>query len=88
MRASLKILGIISAVIPVVTLIIFNTDTAHVELFFVDGQVAVFLIIAGSFVSGFFTCLIFLWLRKALGGNKKSKRSIEKEKEIELFREI
>jgi len=88
MKASLKLLGIISAIILVGALVVTNSNPARVDLFFIDGEVSVFLIIAGSFISGFFTCLIFLWLRRVLGENKKSKRSIETERKIDIFREI
>ena len=89
MRASLKILGIISAVILVGALIVVNSTTARVDLFFIDGEIAVFLIIAGSFLFGFLSCLVFMWLRRTLGENSKPKRSIEsKMTDLDLFREI
>ena len=65
-----------------------NSNTARVDFLLIDGEVSVFLIIVGSFLLGFFTCLIFLWLKKTLGDNKKSKSTMETKKEIELFREI
>jgi len=75
MGTAFKILGVISGVILVGSLIVMNSVPAPVDLFFVEGEISVFLI---SFLSGFSTCLTYLWLRKVLAHKKKPKRYIDR----------
>ncbi len=78
MGTAFKILGVISGVILVGSLIVMNSVPAPVDLFFVEGEISVFLIIMVSFLSGFSTCLTYLWLRKVLAHKKKPKRYIDR----------
>ena len=66
MTVTLKIIGFISGIILIGSLIVMNAEPANVNFIFVDGEVAVFLIIIVSFLIGFVTCLTYLWLKKAL----------------------
>lgn len=78
MGTAFKILGVISGMILVGSLIVMNSVPAPVDLFFVEGEISVFLIIMVSFLSGFTTCLTYLWLRKVLMHKKKPKRYIDR----------
>lgn len=78
MGTAFKILGAISGVIIIGSLIVMNSVPAPVDLFFVEGEISVFLIIIVSFLSGFTTCLTYLWLRKVLVYKKKPKRYIDR----------
>jgi len=69
------IVGIIIIMIITVSFVIMNSGTAHVELFFTDGDVAVCVIIMSSFLLGFFAGIVFVWLRRAQGRRKSSSRS-------------
>ena len=64
------IVGIIIIMIITVSFVIMNSGTAHVELFFTDGDVAVCVIIMSSFLLGFFAGIVFVWLRRAQGSRK------------------
>jgi len=74
MRVTLKIIGFISGVILVGSLIIMNARPVVIDLIFIDGEVAVFIIIIASFIAGFITCVIYLWLKKSLLVQKQSKQ--------------
>jgi len=80
MGTAFKILGVISAVIIIGSLIVMNSTPAPVDLFFVEGEISVFLIIMVSFLSGFTSCLTLRWLRKVLPHKKKPKRYIDRKK--------
>ncbi len=82
MRLTLKIIGFISGVILVGSLIIMNAQPVRVDLVFVDGEVAVFLIIMASFLTGFFTCLTYLWLKKSLSMHKKASQKAAAHEDI------
>ena len=68
---SLLITSAIVMVVVAVMFIIVNSAPAHVDLFFIEGDTAVFLVIMVSFLSGFFSCLLFLWLKRILRRLKK-----------------
>ncbi|MEA1967841.1 MAG: hypothetical protein U9N77_06445 [Thermodesulfobacteriota bacterium] len=74
MRITLKIIGFISGVILVGSLIIMNATPVVIDLVFIDGEVAVFIIIIASFITGFITCVIYLWLKKSLLVQKQSRQ--------------
>ena len=86
MRLILKILGSISGIVLVGSLIIMNAQPVHVDLVFVDGEIAVFLIIIASFLTGFFVCLLYLWLKKSLSMQKKATQKAIKRDDI--FRDV
>ena len=82
MTVTLKILGFISGVILLGSLIIMNAQPANVNFIFVDGEVAVFLIIIVSFLIGFVACFTYLWLRKALLCKKDSMKKAAKHNDV------
>jgi len=82
MTVTLKILGFISGVILLGSLIIMNAEPANVNLIFVDGEVAVFLVIIISFLVGFVTCFTYLWLKKALLCKKDSIEKTAKHNDV------
>jgi len=67
----LWIVGGLSVALITMFFAIMNSSLAHVDLFFAEGDIPVFLVIMGSFLVGFFTCMIFMWLRRVLGRYKK-----------------
>ena len=69
------IVGIIIIMIIIVSFVIMNSGTAHVDLFFIDGDAAVCVIIMSSFLLGFFAGIVFMGLRRAQGSRKSSSRS-------------
>jgi len=82
MRLTLKILGFISGVILVGSLITMNAQPVRVDLVFVDGEVSLFLIIIASFLTGFFVCLIYLWLKKSLSMQKRASQKAAAHEDI------
>ena len=86
MRLTLKIIGFISGAILVGSLMVMNAQPVRVDLVFVDGEVAVFLLIMASFLTGFFVCLIYLWLKKSLSVHKKAGQKTAVHEDI--FRDI
>lgn len=75
----LWIVGGLSVAIITVIFAIMNSSLAHVDLFFAEGDIAVFLVIMGSFLIGFFTCMVFMWLRRVLGRHRKTHSSTRAE---------
>jgi len=76
------IVGIIIIMIITVSFVIMNSRTAHVDLFFIDGDAAVCVIIMSSFLLGFFAGIVFVWLRRAQGRHKSSRSSIRRESSL------
>ncbi len=66
MRTTLKILGLVTGAILIGSLIVMNAQTVRIDLVFIDGEVALFLVIVASFLAGFITCLTYLWLKRML----------------------
>lgn len=86
MRITLKILGFITGIILVGSLMVMNAQPVNVDLVFIDGEVACFLIIISSFLVGFITCLVYLWLRKNLVLHKQN--SHQESKHDDIFGDI
>jgi len=76
------IVGIIIVLIITVAFVIMNSRTAHVELFFIDGDVAVCVIIMTSFLLGFFAGIVFMWLRRAQARHKSPRSSLSTERSL------
>ncbi|MBW2062375.1 MAG: DUF1049 domain-containing protein [Deltaproteobacteria bacterium] len=73
------LLWIVSTIIMLVVAVLFiivNSSPAHVDLFFIEGDSAVFMVILVSFLLGFFSCLLFLWLRRLLRRLKEKEPSL------------
>ncbi|MBF0102951.1 MAG: LapA family protein [Desulfobacterales bacterium] len=77
MKTLFRFLGMITAIIIVSLIIVLNTGLAHINLVFIKGDIAVFLIIMASFVCGFICGLIFVGLKKITKPKKKPKKEIE-----------
>ena len=67
----MRILGIACVVVVVILFAIVNSTPTHVDLFFAEGDIATFLVIASSFLVGFSTCFILSWLRKVVACHRK-----------------
>jgi uncharacterized integral membrane protein len=76
------IIGAIIIMIITVSFVVLNSGTAHVELFFIDGDAAVCVIIMSSFLLGFFAGIGFVWLRRAQGRRKSSSGSLKRESSL------
>ena len=72
-----RIVGIVSGLVVTLMFVLVNLTTAHVDLFFIEGDTWVFLVIMSSFLSGYLTCLLFTWLRRGRKA-KKSSDSLER----------
>ncbi|MBF0302776.1 MAG: DUF1049 domain-containing protein [Desulfamplus sp.] len=87
MKTTLKILGVITAVILIGSLMIMNAQPVKVNMMFVDGEVSCFLIIIVSFMAGYLTCLIYMLLKRSLMVDKKNRR-IPTSKHDDIFGDI
>lgn len=67
----MRILGIATVVVVVIMFAIVNSTPTHVDLFFAEGDIATFLVIASSFLMGFSTCFVLSWLRKVVARHRK-----------------
>jgi uncharacterized integral membrane protein len=76
------IVGIIIIMIITVSFVVMNSGTAHIELFFIDGDAAVCVIIMSSFLLGFFAGIVFMWLRRAQGRHKGPHSSLKRESSL------
>jgi len=76
------IVGIIIVMIITVSFVIMNSRIAHVDLFFIDGDAAVCVIIMTSFLLGFFAGIVFMWLRRAQGRHKSPRSPLSKERSL------
>ena len=74
-----RIIGIVSGLVVTLMFVIMNLNVAHLDLFFIEGDVWVILIVTGSFLAGYLTCLILARLRR---NRKASKRSDSLERSI------
>ena len=74
-----RIVGIVSGLVVTLMFVIMNLNVAHVDLFFIEGDVWVILIVTGSFLAGYLTCFILARLRRL---RKDSKRSDSLERSI------
>jgi len=72
-----RIVGIVSGLIITLMFVLMNLSLAHVDLFFIEGDVWAFLVVMGSFLAGYLTCLIYSWLRR-VRKSKKSSDSLER----------
>jgi len=75
MKTTLRFLGALSAILMVGSLMVMNSAPARVDLVLIEGDVAVFMVIAVSFLLGFFTCLLYQLLRRMVGHTKKLRRT-------------
>ncbi len=71
-----------TAVILIGSLMIMNAQPVRVDMVFVDGEVACFLVIIASFMAGYITCLIYMWLKNSLQSDKNNKRIPSKHDDI------
>ena len=78
MKTTLRLLGALSAILMVGSLLVMNSATAHVDLVLIEGDIAVFMIIVVSFLLGFFTCLLYQLLRRVVVGHPKNRRRTDK----------
>jgi uncharacterized integral membrane protein len=76
------IVGIIIVMIIIASFVVMNSRTAHVDLFFIDGDASVCAIIMSSFLLGFFAGIVFIWLRRAKGRQKTSRSSLKRESSL------
>jgi len=84
MKITLRLLGALSAILMVGSLLVMNSAPAHVDLVLIEGDIAVFMIIVVSFLLGFFTCLLYQWLRRMLSHPKKRRRTDKIQPAVEL----
>ncbi|SLM32758.1 Putative membrane protein (DUF1049), greigite-island specific protein (in syntheny with OMM_30 in the MMP) [Desulfamplus magnetovallimortis] len=82
MKITLKILGVITGLILIGSLMVMNAQPVKVDLVFVDGEVACFLIIIASFLTGYLSCLVYLWLKRSLMTDRKKTHSISRHDDI------
>jgi len=87
MKTILKILGVITAIILIGYLIIMNAQPVRVDMVFVHGEVSCFLVIIASFMAGYVTCLLYMWLKKGLIVKKKTK-PVTTSKHDDIFGDI
>ena len=73
MNKLFRFVGIVSGLVMTVMFVIVNLTITHVDLFLVEGDVWVFLVIMGAFLAGYFTHILVAWLKRA----RKPKRSAE-----------
>ena len=67
-----RIIGIVSGLVLTLMFVLMNLSLAHVDLFFIEGDVWSFLVVMGSFLAGYLTCMLFTWLRRVRKSKKKS----------------
>jgi len=67
-----RIIGIVSGLVITLMFVLMNLSLAHVDLFFIEGDVWSFLVVMGSFLAGYLTCMLFTWLRRVRKSKKKS----------------
>jgi len=84
MKTTLRLLGALSAILMVGSLLIMNSAPAHVDLVLIEGDIAVFMIIVVSFLLGFFTCLLYQFLRRMVGHTKNRGRAAKTRAAAEL----
>ena len=87
MKMMLKILGVITAIILIGYLIIMNAQPVKVDMVFVHGEVSCFLVIIASFMAGYITCLLYMWLKRGLLVEKKTRR-VTTSKHDDIFGDI
>ena len=75
-KVLLWIIGALSMIIFTFSFVVMNATPVHVHLFFTEGDFAVFLVIMASFITGFFSCYILLFLKKWKNRNRTPSRSI------------
>jgi|APSaa5957512622_1039677.scaffolds.fasta_scaffold151716_1 uncharacterized integral membrane protein len=73
MNKLFRIIGIVSGLVVTVMFVIVNLTITHVDLFLVEGDVWVFLVIMGAFLAGYFAHILVAWLKRT----RKPKRSSE-----------
>ena len=67
-----RIIGIVSGLVITLMFVLMNLSLAHVDLFFIEGDMWSFLVVMGSFLAGYLTCMLFTWLRRVRKSKKKS----------------
>ena len=67
-----RIFGIVTGVVVTLMFVIMNLSVAHLDLFFIEGDVWVILIIMGSFLAGFLTCFLLGRLKRLRKAKKRS----------------
>jgi len=72
-----RIVGIVTAVVVTLMFVLVNLTITRVDLFFIEGDTWVFLIIMASFLAGYLTCLLLTWLKRKRK-SKKSSASLER----------
>jgi len=77
MNKLFRIVGIVTGVVVTLMFVIVNLTITRVDLFFIEGETWVFLVIMGSFLAGYLTCLLFAWLKR-VRKSKKSSDSLER----------
>ncbi len=77
MNKLFRIIGIVSGLVITVMFVIVNLTITHVDFFLVEGDVWVFLVIMGSFVTGYFTHILVTWLKR-MQKPKRSSESLER----------
>jgi uncharacterized integral membrane protein len=77
MNKLFKIVGIVSGLVLTLMFVIVNLTITHVDLFVIEGDTWVFMVIMGSFVAGYLTCLLLTWLKR-VRKSKKSSDSLER----------
>ena len=77
MNKLIRIVGIVSGLVLTLMFVLMNLSLAHVDLFFIEGDVWTFLVVMGSFLAGYLTCLLFTGLRR-VRKSKKSSDSLER----------
>ena len=74
-----RIVGIVSGLVVTLMFVAVNLTITRVDLFFIEGETWVFLVIMSSFLAGYLTCFILARLRRL---RKDSKRSDSLERSI------
>lgn len=72
-----RIVGIVSGLVVTLMFVLVNLTITRVDLFFIEGETWVFLVIMASFLAGYLTCLLFAWLKR-VRKSKKSSDSLER----------
>ena len=67
-----RIVGIVTGVVVTLMFVLVNLTITRVDLFFIEGDTWVFLVIMASFLAGYLTCLLFARLKR---GRKSKKNS-------------
>ena len=72
-----RIVGIVTGLVLTLMFVLVNLTITRVDLFFIEGDTWVFLIIMASFLAGYLTCLLLTWLKRKRK-SKKSSASLER----------